>query len=59
MARLLTIKDIAAKAQVGESTVRRWIDLRKFDAIKLPQGIRVSETVFDRWLEKRTIKAKS
>jgi excisionase family DNA binding protein len=59
MPKLLTIKDIAQIAQVAEPTVRGWISKRKFDAIKLPQGIRVKESVFEKYLEKRTIKAKS
>lgn len=54
---LYTIKEVASILRVDSVTVRRWIDIGVFDAIRLPEGksgrtsgYRVKKSVLDKVL---------
>jgi excisionase family DNA binding protein len=51
--RLLTIREVAARLNVSESTVRRLIDRNELPSLQLGgkrKAVRIDESEFDAWL---------
>ncbi len=51
--RLLTIREVAAYLQVGEKTIRRWIEADELIAFKLGRQWRVAEKDLQNFLRER------
>jgi excisionase family DNA binding protein len=55
---LLTIADVADKLQVKVKTIYNWVNEKRIEYVKLPQGVRFREEYIEKWIAKRTIKPK-
>jgi excisionase family DNA binding protein len=54
----LTIKETAAYLNVTVRCIRSWIELKKIEHVKFPKEVRFRKEYLDKWIEKRTVKAK-
>jgi excisionase family DNA binding protein len=55
---LLTVAEAAQYLNIGQSTLRKWIDDNKITFIQLPnKGLRIKKQWLDGWIERKTVKA--
>lgn len=55
--QLLTLKEVAAKLNVKEKTIRNWVSRNWIAFVKLPGGdLRFREENLENWIDQRTVK---
>jgi len=59
MSQLMTIQEVADLLKVSTKTVIRWSDAQKIPTVALPGMRRFDPKEIERWLNSRTVRAKS
>lgn len=57
--QMMTLKDVAASAQVSESTVRRWVRNSELPAYRLGRQLRFRPEEFESFLDRRRLTAEA
>ncbi len=51
---MYTIRDLAEKLGVHQNTVRRWINSKQLECIRIGKGIRITEEQLQKFLDNPT-----